>query len=532
MAIVKKIKKISVSKIATLLIVVALAGQLLGFLRNRLISTNFTKTDPGASDAFFVAFQIPDFFFYIIAAGALGVALIPILSERLHANDRKGLWEVTSSLLNILTIVMVVVSALLFVFAEQLIHLLAPDLQQENFEQAVTIMRIISFNPVLFMLSGVITSVQQTIGRFFFYAIAPLVYNTSIILSIYLFKDSIGIVGLGWGALLGAVLQLAVAWLGMIGLGFRWHPRILWKNIHFRSVLRALPPRSLDQGIDQINSIVETNRAQALQIGNVSHYNYALTLQNVPIMLIGNSIATAAFPKLTERLASNRSDLFRKDFLSILRVIIWLAAPAVVIIYFTRGYLARLIAGDAAPEVALILGFLTVSIFFRVIYAMISRWFYAQKDTKTPLFVSIFAIGLNIILAFMLARPTTAGGYDIAGLAMAQSIVAAAEVAVLTVIMVLRDRKLLDTSFIGGVIKIVSVSGFTILAAYITVSYLPLSLGDRGLITLGSKLIAIMVICASVHVAASAIFGLEEARPVMRWFKKIATSRIKTPYNN
>lgn len=513
-----RVKKISIGNAATLLIVVALFGQALGFLRNRLISTNYTATDPGASDAFFVAFQIPDFFFYTIAAGALGVAFIPVLADRLHSGDKKSMWELTSSLLNILAIVMAIVGVFIFIFADSLIGLLAPNLKPENFEQAVTMMRIIALNPLFFTLSGVITSVQQTIGRFFFFAVAPLTYNVAIIISLYLSVNTLGIIGLAVGALVGAILQLLVAWAGMTGLGFKYHPVIKWKSSDFKLVMGNLPARSLDQGIDQVNAIVETNRAQALGTGPVSYYNYALTLQNVPIMLIGTSIATAAFPRLTERLAQNRRDLFRKDFLAILRVIIWLSAPTVIVAYFARGYLARLIFGDVSREVALIFGFLVVSIFFRIIYAMISRWFYAQKDTRTPLFVSIFAIGLNIYLAFQLARPTEAGGYDIAGLALAQSIVALVEVIILTIIMIIRDRKMLDPSFIGALVKIVSVSGFTILATYMMVRLLPLQVADRGIVTLGFKLAAIGGVTFAVHLVVSWIFGLKEVYPV---FKKI-----------
>jgi len=520
-------KRISIGSAATLLITVAMFGQLLGFLRNRLISTNFTATDPGSSDAFFVAFQIPDFFFYTIAAGALGVAFIPVLSDKLHLGERKQMWNLTNSLLNILAIVMAVIGVLIFVFAEQLIGLLAPNLKPENFDQAVTIMRIIAFNPLLFTLSGVITSVQQTMGRFFFFAIAPLVYNISIIFSLYILGGSIGIVGLGVGALIGAFLQLGVACAGMWGFGYRYRPIIKWKSGDFKNVMGNLPARSLDQGIDQINSIVETNRAQALGIGPVSYYNYALTLQNVPIMLIGTSIATAAFPRLTERLAQNRRDLFRKDFLEILRIIIWLAVPVVIASYFARGYLARLIFGDVAPEVALIFGFLAASIFFRIIYAMLSRWFYAQKDTRTPLFISIIAIALNIYLAFTLARPSEGGGYDIAGLAMAQSIVAVIEVAILTIIMIIRDSRMLDPSFIGALVKILSVSGFTILTAYAMVRWLPLNIADKGIFTLGFKLAAICGVTFLVHAGVSWVFGLREVEPVLRKVKKLILRPIR-----
>src|ERR1700744_4308209 len=132
---------------------------------------------------------------------------------------------------------------------------------------------------------------------------------------------------------------------------------------------------------------------------------------------------------------------------------IWIPMPIVVVGYFARGYLARIIFGSNAPEIAVIFGFLTVAILFRTIYTIVSRWYYAQKDTKTPLFVSIFTIALNIFLAVTLSRPTE---YGVVGLALAQSIVPMVEVFILCTIMVLRDHKLLDMTFFGGLGRIVS----------------------------------------------------------------------------
>ncbi len=505
-------KRISLGSAATLLIVVALSGQVLGFLRNRLISTNITVIDPGSSDAFFAAFLIPDFFFYTIAAGALGVAFIPFLSDRLQASDKKGVWELASSLLNILTIIMGFVAIAIFLLAEPLMKLIAPDLPPDHFHEAVTIMRLLSLNPLLFTISGILTSVQQTFGRFFFYAIAPLTYNASIIISVYIFRDSLGVVGLGIGALAGGVIQLGISLLGLSGLGFKYRPVIVWKSSSLRSVLRNLPARSLDQGIDQVNSIVEVNRAQTLHVGAVSSYSFALTLMNVPVMLLGNSISIAAFPRFTERLAQNRPDLFRKDFLKVLRAIIWMTMPVVVICYFGRAYLARLIFGDVAPQVALVFGFLVVAIFFRIIYSMMSRYFYAYKDTKTPLFVSVFAIGLNIYLAFTLSRPDS---YGISGLAIAQSIVAASEVVILTSIIIYRDRKMFQASFVADIFRIISVTGFTLVATFIMLSLLPLGAADRGFITLGGKLALISAVTLLTHLLISRVFDMEEAHIVL-----------------
>lgn len=516
--------RVSLGGAAMLLVGTSMIGQVLGFLRTKLVNANFLATGPQSTDAYFAAFKIPDFFFFTLAAGALGVAFIPVLADHLEKGDRKGVWELADSLLNLLAIIMAVVAVVIFVFAEPLIHyVVAPNMSPEQLNNAVIIMRFIAINPLLFTISGIITSVQQTYGRFFFYAIAPLFYNLSIIISIFVFKDNLGIIGLGVGAFIGAVLQLGIAALGLFGTGFRYTPRIRWGNRDFRLILRQLPPRSIDQGIDSINSIVETNFARRIGEGYLSYYENAYTLHTAPTLLIGTAISTAAFPRLTKRLAQGRPDLFRRDFLKILRAMIWISAPVVVIGYFARGYLARLIFSRDAPEIAMIFGYLTVAIFFRTIYSMVSRWFYAQKDTITPLMNSIFAIALNIYLAYTLSRPAA---YGVAGLAMAVSIVAFTEVVILMTIMVIRDHKMINRSFLSGCAKILSVTGFTVVTGFIMVSLLPLTIGDRGIVTLGAKLGIISGVTLTVYIGLSSIFGLEEVKPVLSRAKRIILKPI------
>jgi len=181
-----------------------------------------------------------------------------------------------------------------------------------------------------------------------------------------------------------------------------------------------------------------------------------------------------------------------------------------VVSFFARGYLARLIFSSNAPDISIIFGALCVAILFRVLFSLISRWFYSQKDTRTPLIVSVFVIALNVFLAYSLSRH-----YGVLGLAIAQSIVAATEVVILTVIMVVRDPKLFDKQFINDVIKIVSVTGFSLIAGYIAVSNFPLGKNDVGPIVLGSKLAIITGAVFVTHVGISLIFDLEEAKALI-----------------
>ncbi|HSX34523.1 MAG TPA: lipid II flippase MurJ [Candidatus Saccharimonadales bacterium] len=521
-------KRIPLSNVALLLIGAALIGQLLGFLRTKLVNGNFPSTGPGSTDAYFAAFNIPDFFFYTIAAGVLGVAFIPILSDRLMKGDRKGMWEISSSLLNLLSMIMGAVALVIFIFAKPLInHIVAPNLDPQQLHNATVIMQFLALNPLLFTISGILASVQQTLGRFFFFAIAPLFYNVSIILSIYIFRNTeFGLKGLGVGALVGGFAQLLVVCCGLIGTRFSWRPKISWRSDDFKTVLKQLPPRSLDQGMDQLQVIVETNFARRLGEGNISYYNNASTLQAAPIMLIGTAISTAAFPRLAARLSIGRPDLFRTDFLRILRFMIWVTIPVVIIAYFGRGYLAHLIFSRNSQPIALIFGFLTIGIFFRTMYTIVSRWFYARKDTRTPLLVSVMTISLNIALAALLARKES---YGIAGLALSASLASMAEVVVLGTVMVIRDRGLINMKFWGGLGRIISVSGFTMVAGYLAVSFLPLGANDLG-ITLAEKLSVIAGAVFVVHIALSGLFGLDEARPIFTGIKRLMLSRVRSPF--
>ena len=149
-------KKISLGGAASLLVASAFGSQLLGFLRTKLVNSNFPAIGPGSTDSYFAAFNIPDFFYFTLAAGALGVAFMPILAERLNKGDRKGVWELSTSLLNLLAIVMFVVGVVILLFAKPLIHyVVAPNLTPVQLDHAATIMRFLAFNPLLFTISAI-----------------------------------------------------------------------------------------------------------------------------------------------------------------------------------------------------------------------------------------------------------------------------------------------------------------------------------------------------------------------------------------
>jgi len=517
-------RSISVALAAWLLAGSSLIAQVLGLLRERLIIANF---DIGSAvDAYRVAFTIPDFMFFILVSGALSVTFIPVFNERLSKGNKKSAWELSSSLINFMAMLTFVASILIIIFADPLVrYVVAPGLDEQTTFLAVSMMRIIAINPFLFAISSVLTSMQQAFGRFFFFALAPSLYSLGIIIGVQYIAPHVGIMGVAYGVVIGSVLQLFAACMGMWGMGFDYRSRIFWRNLGFRKVLSLLPARSLDQGIDYFNTLVETNLASRLRAGAIASYQYATTLHMVPITLIGVAISTAAFPKMTERLNQGRPDLFKKELQAILRVIIWLALPTAVITFFCRGYLVRFLDGNGDSTIATLLGLLVVAILFRSIYHIASRAFYAQQDTRTPLYISLAAIGLNVGLAVYLARPDHFGIY---GLAIAQSLVAVFEVTILFMVLVKRFPGTLDLVFMNAMLRMVSASGLTGIVTYILVSFIfPLRASDSGFMVLVPKFVFIAGISLLSYFLFSAIFRLTEVKPVIERVLKIAFRQLR-----
>ena len=300
--------------------------------------------------------------------------------------------------------------------------------------------------------------------------------------------------GVALGVVLGSILQLIVSSIGLIGMGFDYRFKIYTKNAGFKKVLRLLPARSLDQGLDYIRSIAEINIASHLQAGSVRAYQQSSTLSNVPVNLIGVAISTAAFPKMTERIGQGRPDLFKKELQSILRLILWLALPVSAIAFFGRGYLISFIKNGGDAIMSNLLGILAIAILFRTIYHIAARSFYARQDTKTPLYISLFVVGLNILLAIYLALSVKMGVY---GIAWAASIAAFLEVVILFIIMSKQIPGLFDKSFWQSVVKMISATGFMSIVAYFSVLAFPLTIDDKSFFLVFPKFVLITALSLS-----------------------------------
>ena len=531
--------KLSVKSAAIVLASSTLISALLGLFRDRLLNSYYLGTYPTGIDAYTAAFTIPDFMFFILTSGALAVSFIPVFNQRLASGNKKSAWEMSSSLINLLSVLTLVASILIMIFADPLIrYVVSPGLDESGMVLAINMTRVIAINPFLFSIATVLTSMQQAVGRFIFYAFAPAIYNIGIIIGITCFTGGInlfgiqifegGIMGVALGVILGAIMQLFVSLIGLFGLGFDYDFKIYWKNQGFRTILRLLPPRSLDQGIDYVNSLVSTNLSSRMGAGAVRSFDQATTLHTVPVSLVGVAISTAFFPKLTDELGSGDKSKFNDTFRQALRTIVWIALPVSVIAFFGRGYVTSFISNignnDSNGTIASVLGTLCVAIFAKSVFHIASRGFYAYQDTKTPFRVSLVSIGLTIGLMVLFSKL----GWGVDGLGIAQSIGAILEITILLAILQKRSgNELLNKSFWRATGRMLIATAIAGCVAFSMTKFMPLMITDTSLVITVPKFLMIAAISSAAYLVASYFLSLKEAIPIYTYIKKILFRNVK-----
>ena len=528
-------RKLSVKFAAGVRASSTLVSALLGIFRDRLLNSYYLDTYPTGIDAYTAAFTIPDFMFFILTSGALAVSFIPVFNQRLASGNKKSAWELSSSILNLMALMTLVASILIMIFADPLVrYIVGPGLDESGTILAINMMRVIAINPFLFSISTILSSIQQALGRFVFYALAPALYNVGILIGIVWFTGGInlfgwqifegGIMGVALGVVFGAVLQLIVSLIGLFGLGFDYEFKLHWKNQGFRSVLKLLPARSLDQGIDYVNTLVTTNLSSRMGAGALRSYQQASNLSGMPVNLIGVAISTAFFPQLTEEVGAGNESKFRETFRTALSTIIWISMPIATIAFFARGYVVSFVKNGGDQLISSVLATLVVSIFASSIFHIAARGFYAKQDTKTPFVISIVSVGATILLAIAF----TMLGMGPEGLGWAQSIGAVLEIIMLLSILQRRsEHNLLNKTFWRNFTKTAIATVVTGCVAYSMTKFFPLMATDDSIFTIFPKFCLITAVSLTAYIIAGYFLGIEQIKPISDYVKKILFRNVE-----
>ncbi len=410
-----------------ILTLAALASRLLGWIRLLVIGSQFGATSE--LDAYFAAFRIPDAIFQLVVAGALSAALIPVFSGYRARGEETEAWRLASSVMNLVLIALATLSALMAILAPWVVPLIAPGFDAPTTELTVRMTRLMLLSPVFVGMGAVVSGLLNSHERFAVPAYAPLVYNLAIIAAAVVLAPLIGVEGLAIGVVIGSVLHLAIQLPALRGVGLRYDLTLGLSHPGVRQVVWLMGPRFLGLAAGQVNFIVSTVLASGLAVGSVTAYNYAYQLSQLPVGVLGVSVAIALFPTFSRDAALGRIAEIRRQLSTSLRVLIFVAAPlTAVMIVLARPIAAAffqygLFSAEASERTADALVLFSIGLTGHIVVHVLTRAFYAIQDTRTPVLWAIVAVAINVPLMIALAGPM-----GIAGLALALSISATLEV--------------------------------------------------------------------------------------------------------
>jgi len=492
--------------------VASVLSRILGLFRDRLLASSFGAGE--TLDTYYTAFKLPDLIFNVLVLGFLSASFIPVFLEYWHKDKgtvRESAWHITNSILNILLISLIVLAVILFIFAPQVVHVIAPGFDIDQRGQTADLTRIMLLSVIFFGISNIVSGVLNSFKRFLAYSMAPIMYNVGIIFGILVLVPTFGTLGLAWGVVLGAFLHLFVQIPALFKTGYYYRPIIDFKHPGVKKIFKMMVPRALSLGVNQVNQLVIIIIASTLVAGSITVFNFANNLQFFAISAFGLSLAVAAFPVFSEALAENNKKKFVEIFSTTLRRILFFIIPISLIMLLLRAQIVRLVLGAGNFDwndtylTAQSLGFFAISLFAQSLLPLLARSFFAQHDTKTPLIVSLISMGINIVLAWFLGQ-----WLGVVGLAFAFSIAAIINMSLLLLVLRKKMGDLEDSKIVKSTVKIVIAS---LVAALVTQGLKYFMAGIVDMQTFVGVLLQTIVAAGAgvlIYILISYIFKFEE----------------------
>ncbi|MDA0302702.1 MAG: murein biosynthesis integral membrane protein MurJ [Chloroflexi bacterium] len=409
-----------------------LLSRLLGVARSVAIAGAF-GTEPELA-AYWVAFRLPDLVFQLLAGATLSAAFIPTYSRIRTTRGSRAAWRLASNVLHLVSVATFIAAGLAYLAAPRVVPWLAPGLGQatgredELMALAVHLTRLMLLSPLFFGISGMLTGILNARQHFLAPAVAPLIYNVSIILSALFLAEPFGVEGLAWGVVAGSAGHLLVQLPALRAVGFRWSPSLAVFSEGVRDVLALMGPRVVGLAASQVNFLAVIFFASFVSDEAISAMNYAFLMMMLPVGVIGMAISTAVFPTLAQHAAARETQLLRDALTHALRTILLLAIPASVALILLAGPAVQVLLVRGAFDdrsAALVVSALIVygvGIFAHSGVEILSRGFYAFSDTRTPVAAAVVSMALNVALAALLVTP-----FGLRGLAGAATLTAILE---------------------------------------------------------------------------------------------------------
>jgi putative peptidoglycan lipid II flippase len=392
-------------------------SRVIGLVRDLTISHLAGAT--ADTDVYYVAFLIPDLINYLLAGAYFSITLIPILSRYSSSEEKDECWQVFSPIFNLLSALIFAIVVVMFAACPALIHVIAPGFSPSQMREAVRLTRIILPAQCFFIAGSLFMAVQYTYRYFLIPALAPVIYNVSIILGGIFLYDTLGIAGFSWGVLAGAFLgnfccQLFGAKRSGLKMTFSfWHPEV-------KTFVALAIPIMLGQSIVVLDEQFTRIFGSLSPDGTVSWLNYARRVMMVPVGMVAQAAGVASYPFLASLIHEGKLERFYTQLSSALKGTLFVIIPfsawigsisyPLVMLLFQHG---RFTGKDTVATAGILLFYL-VGVFAWGIQQVLGRGFYARRKAIPPVIIGTAATVLLIPLYYFLSRVLNGKGTALA----------------------------------------------------------------------------------------------------------------------
>lgn len=392
-----------------LVMIITMVSRVLGLVRATIIAYYFGAS--GATDAYFSAFKISNFFRQLLGEGALGSSFIPLYNEEIEIEGEEKGKEFIYSILNLIFVFSTIVTLLMIIFSQDIINLIVNGFPTETKILASQLLKIMSVYFIFISLSGMICAMLNNFKQFAIPASTSIFFNLAIILASMGFSKTFGISALAYGVVLGGAFQLLIVLPSFFKIVKGYSFKINWKDPYLKKIFILMCPMLVGIVARQVNTIVDQVFASYLQEGGVTAHENATRLYLLPVGVFGVSISTVIFPVLSKAVARNDLKTAENNIVKGLNILLFLIIPSTAVLTFYSTDVIRLTLsygkfGEEAVKVTSeALLYYSLGLYFYTAIYLMTRAFYSVKNSSYPVRFSIVSIIINIVLNFALIKP-------------------------------------------------------------------------------------------------------------------------------
>ena len=393
-------------------------SRVMGFIRDMLFANIFGVN--AATDAFFVAFKIPNFLRRLFAEGAFAHAFVPVITDYIKTGDRQALKEFVDKTAGTLAVMQLGLTIIGIITAPVLIILFAPGFYWEGgqFDLAVQLLKI-TFPYLFFIfLTGLSGGILNAHGKFAVPAITPVFLNICMIIAAVWISPLMSqpILALAWGVFAAGLVQVLFQIPALLQLGLMPKLRWGWRDAAVKGMFGAMLPAIFGVSVVQINLLIDTLFASFLSSGSVSWLYYSDRLVEFPLGIFGVAVSTVILPSLASNHAAADTVNFSKSLDWGLKLVLLIGLPATLgLTQMSEPLLSTFFqynefdAHDVQMTAKSLMAFASGLLAFILIKVLVPG-FTSRQDTKTPARFGMYAIYSNLLLNAALFIPLAHAG--------------------------------------------------------------------------------------------------------------------------